>query len=507
MDVLQDLFTTFPFIAHKHSFNNQEAVFWMHVVGDIVTAIAFYIIPILLAYFTWKKKNLKYKPLFWLFSAFIMLCGTTYILAVIGMWEPYYRLEGIFKLATALVSIIAALLLIPIIHKVLNLPTREDLTLKNRKLSAALNELKQKLEEQKMSTELLIASHELAKLGSWEWNLKTDQLKASEEYFKIFNAQKPTEQITVYWFFDQVHPNDVEEIETIVKKAMASGDVDVRFRVILSDKSIKHIHSKARVQYNTHGEPVSIVGTSLDITKQVNNKIALKEYTEKMEANNKYLKRIAYATSHYLKEPLRGMVLYSQMVLKLNEDELSYEAKDKLNFVVDEGKRMNKMIESLLSFSKIESVEPELTEVDMNKILVEVLQRFRVSIKETNADIETSSLPVVTADEEHMNIVMRNLISNALKYSRKEPRIKVSAVKVGPEWEIRVQDNGIGFSKKFNDEIFGHFKTLDSKSGTSSSGIGLSLCRTIIQAHGGRIWAISREGQGSTFHFTLPIIS
>lgn len=505
MDMIQDLFSTYPFMPHKHCFNAEEGVLWMHVIGDIITALAYYTIPLFLAYFVWKKKDLRYKGIFWLFAAFILSCGTTHILAIIGMWEPYYRLEGLVKLGTGLVSIVTAIALVPIIPMALKLPSSRELKEKNEELSETLNMLERSEKETQKSNELLKAAQQLAKLGSWEWILETDKLICSDEFFRIMDSEELIgTEISNNWFLDKVHPDDIERVQEHINSALTKGNIDIRFRVNKPNKNVCYLHSKGRVQYDHFRDPVSIIGTTLDITKQVQDEVALREHSMKMEETNKYLKRIAYATSHDLKEPLRGIVSYSQLVLKVHEEELSYDAKDKLHFVVDEGKRMNKMIESLLSFSKIESMDPELIEVDMNSIMVEVLQRFRVSIEETNAYVEVNDLPTIKADKEQMNIIMRNLVGNALKFSQTEPKIRISAVKVGPEWEFRVEDNGIGFSKQFNEEIFGLFKTLESKSGTSGSGIGLSLCKTIVQAHGGRIWAISKEGKGSTFHFTLP---
>lgn len=507
MGIIQDLFSTYPFMPHEHCFNTETDVLWMHVIGDAITAFAYFIIPIFLAYFVWKRKDLKYKGIFWLFVAFILSCGTTHILAIIGMWDPYYRLEGVVKLGTGLISIVTALALVPIVPMALKVPSSSDLAEKNKKLSFALQMLKTTEKEQRKMNDLLIESQKLTNLGSWEWELSTDMLIASEEFFQIFETEVHKEPLKVQWFFDMVHRDDIDKVHIAIDKGLKdTGEVDIKFKVKLNDQNIKYLHSRSRVQFDHNRNPVAVIGTTIDITKQVKDEIALREYTKKIEETNQYLKSIAYATSHDLKEPLRGIVSYSQLVLKMHEDELSYDAKDKMGFVIEEGKRMNSMIESLLSFSKMESVDPVLTQVDMNEVVSDVLQRFRVTIEETEADINVSSLPTLPADKEQMNILLHNLIGNALKFNNGNPKIDISAIKVGPEWEFRVKDNGIGFDKDSSDQIFDLFKTLDSKSNKNTgSGIGLSLCRTIVRSHGGRIWVLSKEGSGSTFHFTLPI--
>lgn len=128
-------------MPHKHCFTAEEGVLWMHVIGDIITALAYYIIPIFLAHFVWKKKDLKYKSIFWLFAAFILSCGTTHIHAIIGLWEPCYRLEGVVDLGTGLVSIVTAIALIPIVPMALKLPSSKQLKDKNQELKATLSML------------------------------------------------------------------------------------------------------------------------------------------------------------------------------------------------------------------------------------------------------------------------------------------------------------------------------------------------------------------------------
>lgn len=169
-------------MPHEHCFNTAEEVLWVHVIGDIHTALAYFIIPLFLVYLVKNRKDLQHKWIVALFAAFILSCGTTHVFAIIGMWQPYYRLEGVVKLFTGFISMATAFALIPVVPAILKIPSLNDLKLKNTQLQHYLNELRYSKDELKKSNDRLNEAQAVAQMGSWELNVATRQVEWSDGF-------------------------------------------------------------------------------------------------------------------------------------------------------------------------------------------------------------------------------------------------------------------------------------------------------------------------------------
>lgn len=231
----------------------------------------------------------------------------------------------------------------------------------------------------------------------------------------------------------------------------------------------------------------------------------LAKRTEEMERSNKDLQQFAYVASHDLQEPLRMVSSYVQLLQRRYQGRLDADADDFIGFAVDGATRMQRLIQGLLSYSRINTHgnPPSLT--DVGEVLGQVITNLRLAIDQSNARITHESLPVVEADATQLVQLFQNLIANAIKFcSALSPQILISAEKQDPYWIFSVRDNGIGLDPEFADRIFTIFQRLHSRQDYPGTGIGLAICKRIVERHGGSIWVKSAPGEGSTFYFTLP---
>jgi PAS domain S-box-containing protein len=221
---------------------------------------------------------------------------------------------------------------------------------------------------------------------------------------------------------------------------------------------------------------------------------------------NEDLGQFAYAASHDLQEPLRTMTTYAQLLARRYESVLDEHARGFVANIVDGSRRMHLLITDLLAFSQAQGAQLILRPSDMSQVLDAALANLRSSIDDTRANITHDPLPILMVDAARIAQVFQNLVGNGIKYKKPDesPRIHISASKERNEcWSLSVQDNGLGFDDSYAEQIFGMFKRLHGKE-IAGTGIGLAICKKIIESHGGSISATSTPGVGSRFTFTLP---
>lgn len=252
----------------------------------------------------------------------------------------------------------------------------------------------------------------------------------------------------------------------------------------------------------------------LEIAERIRAEIALVQtgrklarLNDKLELSNRDLQEFAYIASHDLQEPLRKVQAFGDRLVQKYADVLDETGQDYLNRMQAASRRMQILINDLLSLSRISTHAQSFTEVDLNAIAHAVLSDLENQIERTNAQVEIGELLTIQADATQITQLLKNLISNALKFhhDKRPPRIKVSAVIQGESCQISIEDNGIGFDVQYLDRIFKPFQRLHSHTEYEGSGMGLALCRQIVESHGGNITAISTTGEGATFLVLLPL--
>ena len=240
-----------------------------------------------------------------------------------------------------------------------------------------------------------------------------------------------------------------------------------------------------------------------DLTEKKNAQEELVQKTEELKRSNTELEQFAYVASHDLQEPLRMITSYVQLLEKRYKDKLDDDANEFINYAVDGANRMQTLIYSLLEYSRINRIKP-FTKIDLDDALHEVINDLSVSIKETNAKISWGVMPVIYGDTVLIGQLFFNLIANALKFKgERPPVIEISCQKQNNDYLFSVKDNGIGIKKEYAEKIFVIFQRLHSKEKYPGTGIGLAVCKKIVERHEGTIWINSEPNVGTTFYFTI----
>ena len=242
-----------------------------------------------------------------------------------------------------------------------------------------------------------------------------------------------------------------------------------------------------------------------DITEREETKRTLETYSAELERSNRDLEQFAYVASHDLQEPLRTIRSFAELLDRRYKDVVDDKGRQYLDFMTDAASRMQRLVKDLLVLSRVTRTDESSAPLDLEDALRDALSRLDRTVDETGAEVTWSDLPTVVAQPSLIVQIFQNLIANAVRYrSDDAPRVHVSAHEQDGMWRIDVTDNGIGIDPRYHERIFDVFQRLHPGSHSTGSGIGLSLCRRIVEHHGGRIWVTSTGEHGSTFSFTLP---
>jgi PAS domain S-box-containing protein len=253
------------------------------------------------------------------------------------------------------------------------------------------------------------------------------------------------------------------------------------------------------------GEIIGASSIVRDITEQIRTEEALARQSVELQRSNAELERFAYVASHDLQEPLRTVTNYVQLLARRYRGKLDSDADEFIGYAVDSANRMRQLIQDLLSYARIHTRGDAFELVSLAEIVAETLDGLQLALGESGAAVTWGPLPVVLADPSQMGQLLSNLIANAIKFRGADPpAIDLRAERRGSEWVVSLRDNGIGIDPQFFNRIFIVFQRLHGMSEYPGTGIGLALCKRIVERHGGRIWVESQPGRGSVFFFTLP---
>lgn len=316
------------------------------------------------------------------------------------------------------------------------------------------------------------------------------------------------EALGANWFDHFVPPRCREQVRETFVRLMA-GEVEPVERYenpVLS----RHGEERLIAWHNTvlrdrDGAVTATLSSGEDITEMRRTEEQLRHTVGELERSNADLEQFAYVVSHDLQEPLVVISGYAQLLARRYRESLEPEAQDYLSRVVGGVARMEDLIQDVLAYARLGTAQQPHYPVDCNKVLEDVRGRLRHSIEASGAELTAEPLPTVRGDAAQLGQLFQNLLSNALKFhGEAPPRVRVGAWREGEAWHFAVRDNGIGFSSEEAERIFAMCQRLHKASEVPGTGVGLAICKRVVERHGGEIWAESEPGQGSTFHFTLP---
>jgi PAS domain S-box-containing protein len=361
---------------------------------------------------------------------------------------------------------------------------------------------RKKSEEQllQMSNRLQLAVRATA-IGIWDWDIVNNTTDWDDEMFRMYDVKRGEyPSITAAWEA-VLHPDDLERVKHELDTALKGGkEYDTEFRITCKDKSVRYIKGNALVLYDHSGNPVRMIGTNGDITERKNAE-------EEILQLNKNLEQFANITAHDLQEPIRMVSGFLGLLDKKYASIIDAQGKSYIDRAKDGADRMSILIRDLLEFSRSANKAAKKEPVDLRYVLELVHKDMGIVMEDTSANFFVpNTLPVVEGTQSALYRLFLNLVSNGIKFRKKDtiPEVSISILDSADSWEFIVQDNGIGVPEKDQPKLFQAFHRLHRKEDYPGTGLGLVTCKKIVETHGGRIWMTSEYGKGTGFHFTLP---
>jgi signal transduction histidine kinase len=377
---------------------------------------------------------------------------------------------------------------------------KSDVQLQERALALARSNAELETTEQRLD---LALRH--SEMGVWDLDLIHDTAWRTLQHDRIFGYESAPAKWGQEIALRHVVPEDREHFVRCFQEASGTGRFFLECRVIRPDQSIHWIQAKGQVLAYEDGRPARMLGTVVDITKQRDLLDALEKSVRALARSNSELEQFAYVASHDLQEPLRMVVGYVQLLERRLADKLDKETREFMGFAVDGALRMQGLIHDILAYSRVSSKGEPLVPVDSAAALQEALDMLAGRIAETEARVDAQPLPRVMADRAQLMQLFQNLIGNALKFCKdRAPRVRVEATHQGGWWRFTVADNGIGIAPEYRAQLFVVFKRLHTRREYAGTGIGLAICKRIVERHGGQIGIESAPAGGALFWFTLP---
>lgn len=392
-----------------------------------------------------------------------------------------------------------------------------------------ITEQLQSQEELRKSRELIKDVEHMLEFGTWNWDFVRNKIERSLGVFILMGYDEATrEQINSlsmeeqYSFFLQhLHSEDRERLDSVIKKSIeAKSDYEIEYRLLSKNGEEKIIHSMAKAVKADDGSLTKMIGIITDVTKVTRFRKEIESYVAELNRSNKELEEFAYVASHDLQEPLRKIITFSGRLQDKFGTTLGTEGNAYLSRMTIATENMRLLIDNLLEFSRITRNSDVFTLTDLNAIMEDARIELELKIEETAAVIEQQLLPSIVCNAPQIKQLFVNLLSNSLKFRKPgaetliqirseavahAEKIKENLSPILEYYKISITDNGIGFEREYAERIFQIFQRLHGKSEYPGSGIGLAICKKIVDQHNGIIRVDSNPDKGSVFTVFLPV--
>jgi PAS domain S-box-containing protein len=368
-------------------------------------------------------------------------------------------------------------------------------------------------EELRNQNERFRLLREAANEGIYDWDMRRDEYDWGDSFTKLTSHNTVGLVLNHEHWQSFIFNGDKERILNNQHAATLNKNKywNEEYQYRCADGSYKHILDRGIFIYDEFGKAIRLIGTMQDITalKQSEESLiqlneALQHRAQQLLGFNKELEQFAYIVSHDLQEPLRMISSFMQLLLNSKEISLSERSEQYIGFALDGANRMKRLIQDLLTYSRVGTTEEDFNELSLREMLRDTLVVYQQLIREKNAQVTVGNLPNVRGIRSLIQQILDNLLSNALKYNDKpQPAIHFDCIEESDQFVLKVSDNGIGIDSKSFDLIYLPFKRLHNKAEYSGTGIGLAVCKKIADKHRGQIWVESTPGVGSTFYFSM----
>lgn len=394
-------------------------------------------------------------------------------------------------------------------------------------ISLAFVKINRDLEETRLNNEQLALNNEsnnlaeqIGEYGTWFLNLETNEYTFSENEYRLLGVEPYSFKASLEDFLKYIHPEDLQYVQD-VSSNMVNQDklIPFTYRVIRADGQLRYLRGNGKSVTNKSGQKI-LIGTTSDVTDEVVANKAIEERNIELESNNKELQAFNYVASHDLQEPLRKIQTFISRLIDKDLNSVSESGQQYLLKIQDSSERMRLLIDDLLQFSRTNKAEKVFEPTCLNELLENSKHELAQIIEDKNAKITSESLPHLSVIPFQIQQLFTNLINNSLKYSKENVApiidIKISEVKASDETELPLKDlskyykitftdNGIGFDPQYSKKIFLLFNRLHNKDEYSGTGIGLAICKKIMDNHKGFIFAEGEQNIGAKFTIYLPL--
>ncbi|MGE6218406.1 PAS domain-containing protein [Nubsella zeaxanthinifaciens] len=384
-----------------------------------------------------------------------------------------------------------------------------------------ITELKEATLKLRNNETLLREGEAVSHNGSWEWHSNNEYMLWSDEMFNIHGYLPHSTIVTANSYFSFVHPEDRKMLRDICLGAKNNrSSFKANYRIIRPNGDVRYVATTARLRHDEAGNGYAYLGNTQDVTQLKEAQRLLEEKINELNISNKDLEQFAYVASHDLQEPLRKIRAFGERLKTGFEHQITAEGQDYINRMQNAAERMQTLIDDLLAFSKVSREAKEFHPVNLAQLLQKVIHDLDYTIESTNAQLVITVSETVDGIAAQLAQVFQNIISNSLKFVKPnvQPVIHISsqtmlgsaipASGLTPSLNycvIKITDNGIGFDESYAGKIFDLFQRLHARTEYKGTGIGLAICKKIIENHAGQIFAKSKEGEGASFFIVLPL--